>query len=184
MSQTGFTDATFANGNSVKSSTDTQLNKSINDNDTRLMAIEGTEAVRVLMNSALTGFVNQYSPQEVISLRTIVVPVNMTLDTFVITITDNSTNASNANVNIPFETGSPGVLECTVERANTSTNAWESVTSQNAAIQDGISGRFTKSNNGIFSVANVDEGELLRVRTVSFKDQQGSFHVELRGEAR
>ena len=184
MSQTGFTSDTFSVGNSTKSSVFTQINQSINDNDTRISALEGTTSRIRVMNDAVIGFIDQYAVTEIGSLQTFEAPVNMSLTTFQFTITDNVDNPGSTNLLIPAETSLSGILELTLEKYNESTQTWSSILSINPIIANGTAGRGTSSNNATFADADVDTGEFIRIRPLNFKDKQGSFHIQCTAEAR
>ena len=184
MSNTGFTSAEFSVGNSIKSATLTTLNDAINDNDGRISATETSLSRIQVMNDAVVGFIDQYAVTEIGSFQTFEAPVNMTLTTFQFTITDNVDNPGNTNLLIPAETSTSGVLELTLEKFDDATDTWSSILSVNPVINNGTAGRGTSSNNATFSAADVDTGELIRIRPLNFKDKQGSFHIQCTAEAR
>ena len=184
MSQTNITDSSLDVGQPWSSSKAKAFNNSINDNDTRLTALEGTSSRIQVMNDAVVGFIDQYLVTEIGSFQTFEAPINLTLTTFQFTITDNVDNPGSANALIPAETSASGILELTLEKFNPITQTWASILSVNPVIANGVSGRGASSNNATFSNANVDTGEYIRIRPLNFKDKQGSFHVQCTAEAR
>ena len=183
MSQTNITNTSLAVGEPWSSSKSIAFNDAINDNDTRLTAVEGTTSRVQVMNDAVTGFIDQYTVAEIGSFQTFQAPINMTLTTFQFTITDNVDNANNADATIPAETTAAGVLELVLELYNNSTQTWSSILSVNPRIDVGLSGRGTQSNNATFSTSAITLGQYIRIRPISFKDRQGSFHVQCTAEA-
>ena len=184
MSNTGFTSTEFTVGNPIKSSTMNQFNTSINDNDARQSASEASLSRIQVMNDAVVGFIDQYLVTEIGSFQTFEAPVNMTLITFQFTITDNVDNPGNTNFLIPAETTTSGILELTLELFNDSNDTWNSIVSVNPTIANGTAGRGTSSNNATFSTADIDTGQLIRIRPLNFKDRQGSFHIQCTAQAR
>ena len=183
MAQTNVTDASLAVGQPWASSKALAFNAGINDNDTRLTALEGSSNRIRVMNDAVVGFIDQYSVTEIGSFQTFEAPVNMILTTLQMTITDNVNNPGNASLLIPAETSSSGILELTLELFNPATQTWTSILSVNPIIANGISGRGTTSNNATFSTANITAGQYIRIRPLNFKDKQGSFHIQCTAEA-
>ena len=183
MSQTSITTTELGVGEPWSSSKTIAFNNAINDNDTRVTALEGsTSRVRV-MNDAVTGFIDQYSVEEIGSFQTFQAPINITLTTFQFTITDNIDNPGNADATIPAETTTAGTLELVLELFDDTSGTWSSILSSNPTIISGVAGRGTQSNNATFSTANITTGQYIRIRPVSFKDRQGSFHIQCTAEA-
>ena len=183
MAQTGVTTANLAVGQPWTSARAIAFNNAINDNDTRLTAVEGTTARVQVMNDAVTGFIDQYEPIEIGSFQTFQAPVNMTLTTFQFTITDNISNPGNTDATIPAETTTAGTLELTLELFNDVTDTWASILLVNPTIPSGTAGRGTQSNNATFATSAITAGQYIRIRPVSFKDRQGSFHIQCTAEA-
>ena len=183
MSQTGIMIGNLAVGEPWSSSKAVAFNSAINDNDERLTGLEGTTARIPVMNDAITGFIDQYAVGEIGSFQTFQAPVNMTLITFQFTITDNVVNPSNANATLPAETTAAGTLELTLELFNDVSKEWSSIVAVNPVIISGFAGRGTQSNNATFATPNILAGQYIRIRPVTFKDRQGSFHIQCTGEA-
>ena len=184
MSQTTITDSSLDVGQPWSSLKAKAFNNSINDNDNRVTALEGTSSRIRIMNDAVVGFIDQYAVTEIGSFQTFEAPINMTLTTLQFTITDNVDNPGNTNLLIPAETSTSGILELTLELFNPVALTWGSILSVNPIIANGVAGRGTSSNNATFSTANIDAGQYIRIRPLNFKDKQGSFHVQCTAEAR
>ena len=184
MSQTNITDSSLDVGQPWTSFKSKSFNNAINDNDTRITALEGTSSRIRIMNDAITGFIDQYLVTEIGSFQTFEAPVNITLTTLQMTITDNVDNPNSTNATIPAETSTDGILEITLELFDASSQTWSSILSVNPFIANGIAGRGTSSNNATFSTADIDAGQYIRIRPLNFKDKQGSFHIQCTAEAR
>ena len=182
MSNTTLTDATFAVGNPVTSANAIITNNAINDNDSRVTALETVNARVIVADFAVVGFVSQYNTQEIGSFITFEAPISFNLTTFSFTITDNQDNPSSSPL-IPARTSDNGILELTLEKFNTTTLTWSSILTVNPVIEQGTSERGSSSNNATFANNAVQLGELIRIRPLSFKDSQGSFHIICTGEA-
>ena len=182
MSNTGLTNTTFGVGNPVTSVNSIAINNSINDNDSRLTALETVNARVIVADFAVVGFVSQYNTQEIGSFITFEAPISFNLTTFSFTITDNQDNPSNSPL-IPVRTSVNGILELTLEKFNTGTLTWSSILTINPIIGQGTNARGSSSNNATFSDNSVQLGELIRIRPLNFKDNQGSFHILCTGEA-
>ena len=107
----------------------------------------------------------------------------MILTTFQFTITDNISNPGNADATLPAETTTAGTLELVLELFNDTTDTWSSILSVNPVIISGLAGRGTQSNNATFATSAISAGEYIRIRPLTFKDRQGSFHIQCTGEA-
>lgn len=184
MSQTNISNLTLIVGNPWTSGTAIAINNAINDNDIRITALEGTSSRIRIMNDAITGFIDQYLVTEIGSFQTFEAPVNLTLTTLQMTITDNVINPDSANATIPAETSADGILEITLELFDDVNDSWSSILSVNPVIANGVAGRGTSSNNATFSTADIDAGDYIRIRPLNFKDKQGSFHIQCTAEAR
>ena len=183
MSQTGISTENLAVGQPWSSSKANAFNNAINDNDTVLTALQGSTSRIQVMNDAVTGFIDQYQPAEIGSFQTFQAPVDMILTTFQFTITDNISNPGNADATLPAETTTAGTLELVLELFNDTTDTWSSILSANPVIISGLAGRGTQSNNATFATSAISAGEYIRIRPLTFKDRQGSFHIQCTGEA-
>jgi len=162
-------------GKAIKKEIFTLIKDNFDDHELRINGIElGANKVEVF-NFEVTGFINNYTSEELVQIGTYRAPSDFTLIEAKITLMNNSSGSASTT---------SGVLSIDIQRSVDNGVTFATILSGLPEIPDGTNATGSESSSIVFISGGEDisQDDIIRVNVTSKKDTQGSFLITVYGE--